>query len=160
METNLLMPQLTSLIADAMKKRDKVRLEALKMIKATFTEAQKSENVERDENGEPIIDVAKETKILQKMVKQAENAIDQFIKGGRNDLADAEKLQLEIIKEFLPKEASDEDVKKCTMEVCNRLVSEGKEVSMKSMRDVMAEVQKQIPTASGKVISEVVKNWK
>ena len=151
MEQKLLIEKIDAFIADAMKAKDKNRLETLKLIKATLVKAQK-DGVALSE--------AIEGKLLQKMVKQSEDAIEQFVKGGRTDLADIEKAQLEIIKEFAPKEVSEEEIINCTKAICKSFENDGKEVNMKAMREIMAQVQQLYPTANGKTISNVVRFWK
>ena len=151
MKKNLLIENIDSLIAEAMKSKDKVRLETLKLMKASLVKAQKDGTV---------LNEVSEGKIIQKMIKQSEDAIDQFKKGNRNDLAEEEAKQLEVIKEFAPAEVSDEESANCTKAICKSFEDDGNEVTMKSMKDIMAQVQSFYPTASGKIISEVVRNWK
>lgn len=151
MESKLLVNKIDTLIAEAMKAKDKVRLETLKLIKATLVKAQKDGVV---------LDEVSEGKLIQKMIKQSEDAIDQFTKGKRNDLAEAEAAQLEVIKEFAPKEISEEEIIGCTKAICKELEEDGMEINMKAMKTIMAQVQQFYPTANGKIISEVVKNWK
>lgn len=150
MEKKLLIENITPLIAEAMKAKDNVRLETLKLIKASLVKAQK-DGIELNE--------VSEGKIINKMIKQSEDAIDQFTKGGRTDLADAEKAQLMVIKEFAPVEASDDEIIACVKAQCHNLNSEGIVVDMKQMKNIMSIVQGLYPTASGKLISEVVRNW-
>ena len=151
MEKKLLIDSIDSLIAEAMKSKDKVRLESLKLIKTNLVKAQK--------DGIALTE-ASEGKIIQKMIKQSEDSIDQFKKGNRNDLADEESAQLEIIKQFAPEEVSEEEIRNCTKAICKAFEEDGYEVNMKLMKDIMAQVQGFYPTAPGKIISEVVRNWK
>ena len=146
-----LINKIDSLIAEAMKGKEKIRLETLKLIKTALVKAQKDGVV---------LSEATEGKLLQKMVKQSEDAIDQFRKGDRNDLAEEEEKQLNIIKEFAPAEISETELTDFVKGVCKKMEDEGKEISMKLMREIMAETQKVYPTANGKIISDVVKNWK
>lgn len=147
----MLITKIDSLIAEAMKNKDKVRLETLKLIKTTLVKAQK-DGVELTE--------ASEGKLLQKMVKQSEDAIEQFRKGNRVDLAEEETKQLNIVKEFAPQEISDEEIINCTKAICKELENDGTEISVKIMREIMSRVQSFYPGANGKLISEVVRNWK
>lgn len=142
--------QLDSLIADAMKGHDAIRLNALRQIKTTLTKAAK--------DGIELTD-ATEAKLLQKMVKQSEDAISQFKDAHREDLASKELAELAIIKEFAPQEISEEKIVEATKTVCCKLQSEGKTISMALTKTVMEEVRKVYPTAEGKIISSVIRSW-
>ena len=98
---------------------------------------------------------ASELKMLLKMKASIDDSIKQFTEGGRTDLAEKEQKGLEILQEFLPKEASEVDIKTYTNEVIDGL---DHPVSMKDMKNILAEVQKKYPTANGKIVSEVVKS--
>lgn len=139
-----------SKIAEAMKNREMQRLDALRMIKATLVKAEKDGTV---------LTEATESKILQKMVKQSEDAIAQFKSGGRENLAEKESADLEVIKEFAPAEVSDADIEKLANTVCKNLVDSGETITMASMKKVMGIVAETYPTASGKIISQVVRTW-
>jgi uncharacterized protein YqeY len=78
----------------AMKDRDKVRVAAIRLIRDAI---QKTEIDSRKE-----LDDAGIYPVLAKLKKQREESIDAFEKGGRDDLADREKKELEIIREFMP----------------------------------------------------------
>lgn len=150
MENKLLINNIDHLIAEAMKNKDKNRLETLKLIKATLVKAQKDGTT---------LDEVNEGKLIKKMIKQSEDAITQFKQGKREDLAEEEAKQLEVIKEFAPVEASEEEIKVYTNGICQEMNDNGIVVDMKKMKDIMAKVQTVYTSASGKIISEVVKNW-
>ena len=138
------------MIADAMKTRNMGKLEALRMIKATLVKAHK-DGTEMTE--------ANEAKIIQKMVKQTEDAIAQFKAAGREDLAAKETADLEVIKEFAPEEVKDEEIIALATDICKEMENNGTVVNMSVMRPIIAKVQERFPTASGKIISQVVRNW-
>ena len=81
---------------DAMKARDKDRLGALRNIRAGFIEALKLDNADTLSD-DACLDV------LKRLAKQRKDSIDAYGKGGRQDLVDAETLELHVIEEFLPK---------------------------------------------------------
>ena len=83
------MIEINKLIAEAMKSREKERLETLKLIKAQFLIAEKS--------GEPF-DEAKELKILLKMIDQRNESIEQYKKANREDLVKQEESEIKVIK--------------------------------------------------------------
>ena len=139
-----------SMIAEAMKTRDKGKLDSLRMIKSTLVKAEKDGTV---------LTEATEGKIIQKMVKQTEDAIEQFKKAGREDLVAKESADLEVIKQFAPMEVSEDDIIATTVAVCKAYEENGAEVNMSAMKSIMSKVQETYPTASGKIISQVVRNW-
>lgn len=142
----MLKNEIDALIQGAMKNGEEMRLNTLRMIKSAMLVAEKS--------GEEYTE-ASELKMLLKMKASIDDSIKQFIEGGRNDLVEKEQKGLEILQEFLPKEASEDDIKAFTNEVIDGL---DHPVSMKDMKNILAEVQKKYPTANGKIVSEVVKS--
>lgn len=99
---------------------------------------------------------ANEVKILLKMASQREDSIQQYIKGGRNDLAESEKKELDIIKSYTPKQATDEEIAEYTNDIITAyMVSKGEDytLSMKDMKPIMTLVKEKYPNANGKIIS-------
>lgn len=146
------MIDINKLIAEAMKSREKERLETLKLIKAQFLIAEKS--------GEPFND-AVELKILLKMVDQRNESIEQYKKAGREDLVKQEESEIKVIKEFIPEQPTDADIALETERVINELqdINDADwRVSMRDMKAILAKVQEKYPTANGKVVSNVLKN--
>ena len=92
MET--LFDQVSKGIREAMKARDKVRLEALRNIKKVFIEAKTAPGAN------DTLDDATAMKILQKLVKQGEESADIYTKANRPELAEGEMAQVRVIKEF------------------------------------------------------------
>ena len=139
-------------IAEAMKAKDKEKLGTLKLIKTELVKAEK--------NG-VAIDEATEVKILMKMVDQRKESISQYIKGGRNDLAEAEKKEIEIIEQYIPEQPSDEEIKNYTNDAITHYVEQNDadyRISMKDMKAILSMVQEKYPMANGKIISNVLKN--
>lgn len=137
--------QLNSLIAEAMKNKDNDRVNVLRLIK--------SELVKKEKEGKELNEQI-ETNVLMKMVSQREDSIAQFTKANRMDLVENETKELNIIKEFAPKQVSDEDI----IAETEKVISVMGTVTMKDMKNILAEVQKVYPTANGKIISQVVKS--
>ena len=86
-------------LKSAMKAKQKERTGALRMIRAGIIEAQKAGK------GEVTDEVV--VAMLRKMVKQRKDAAEQYVKGGRQDLADSELAEIVVIDEFLPKLADE-----------------------------------------------------
>ena len=138
-------------IAAAMKSRETERLGTLKLIKAELVKAEK--------NGAKMDD-ATEAKILLKMVEQRKDSIEQYIKGGRNDLAEAEQKEIDVIKEFIPDMPTEEEIEKYTYEAIDKYIAQNDsdyKISMKDTKAIMSMVQEKYPTANGKIVSKVLK---
>ena len=129
----------------SMKDGDKFRTTVLRMILA---EIQKIEIEEKSD-----LDELQITSILEKMIKQRNDAIAQFEQAKRQELADKEKQEIEIIKEFLPEQMYDE-----ISELVSKIVSEVGAQDMKDMGKVMGSLK---PLIAGKadagVVSQLVK---
>jgi uncharacterized protein YqeY len=139
-------------IADAMKKREREKLDTLKLIKAELVKAEKDGIT---------LDDAKETKILIKMVEQRKDSISQYIKGGRNDLAEAEQKEIDVINEFIPEQPTDEDIEKYTNDAITHYIEQNDSdylISMKDMKAILSMVQEKCPMANGKIVSKVLKD--
>jgi hypothetical protein len=130
----------------SMKDGDKFRTTVLRMILA---EIQKIEIDEKSDLNELQI-----TSILEKMIKQRNDAIAQFEQAKRQELADKEKQEIEIIREFLPEQMSDDEIS----ELVSKIVSEVGAQDMKDMGKVMGSLK---PLIAGKadagVVSQLVK---
>ena len=139
-------------IAEAMKAKDREKLSTLKLIKAELVKAEKDGIT---------LDDAKEAKILMKMVDQRKESISQYIKGGRNDLAEAEQKEIDVIKEYIPEQPTDDEIEAYTNDAINNYVIEkgdDYQVSMKDMKAILSIVQEKYPMANGKIVSNVLKN--
>ena len=146
------MIEINKYIAEAMKAKDKDKLGTLKLIKAELVKAEKDGVV---------LDDAKEAKILMKMVDQRKESISQYIKGGRNDLAESEQKEIEIIKQYIPEQPSDEEIERYTNDAINAYIEQNDAdymVSMKDMKAILSMVQEKYPMANGKIVSNVLKN--
>ena len=144
----MLREKLNELIKSAMLNHDNVRLEVIRSIKTAFT------NFEKE--GKELTD-ADESKILLKMVSQREDSIEQYNKGVRYDLAEKEQNELNILKEYVPKQPTDEEITNLTKGVIAAFeIQNGRKVEMRDMKTILAEVQKTYPSANGKIVSGVI----
>ena len=91
-----LFEQVSNDIKEAMKARDKVRLDTLRNIKKVFLEAKTAPGAN------DLLEDADTLKILQKLAKQGREAAATFVQQGRQDLADEELAQVRVIDEYLP----------------------------------------------------------
>jgi hypothetical protein len=85
----------------AMKAKQELRLSVLRMMKAALVN-------KRVELGKPVED-AEAIAVLRILVKQRRESVEQFRKGGRNDLADKEEAEIKIVEPYLPAAASEEE---------------------------------------------------
>lgn len=132
----------------AMKEKNTTALTALRAVKSAILLA----NTESDAAGE--LTEEQELKILQKQVKQRKDSAAIYIEQGREDLAQPELLEAEVISQFLPEALSDEAIEKVVLDTINKVGAEG----MKDMGKVMGLVSKELAgKADGKTISNIVK---
>ena len=146
----MLYKEIDKYIANAMKERNTDTLNALKLIKAELVKAEK--------DGIKLDDIS-ETKILLKMVSQREDSIRQYIDGNRKDLADNEQKEIDVIKQFIPEQPSDEDIENYTRATITAYVlskAECHKLSRKDMKPIMSIVQEKYPSANGKIISKIL----
>ena len=99
-----LFDQISEDIKSAMKARDKVRLETLRNIKKVFLEAKTAPGA-----NDTLAD-ADALKIISKLAKQGKETAATYTQAGRQDLADAELAQVEVLESYLPKQLSQEEI--------------------------------------------------
>lgn len=144
----MLFDQISNDIKEAMKARDKVRLEALRNIKKVFIEAKTAPGA-----NDTLAD-AQALKILQKLAKQGHDSADLYTSQNRPDLAEEEMAQVNVIESYLPKQMSEEEIEAVVKEIIAQTGAQ----SMKEMGKVMGIASKQLAgKADGKKISEIVK---
>lgn len=137
-------------IKNAMKAKDKATLRTLRSLKSVIMLAETAEG--RDPNA-PLTE-AEEMKILTKQAKQRRDSMEQYLQNGRDELAQIEKEELEIIEQFLPKQLSEAEIKS---EV-EKIIADTGASGMKDMGKVMGIASKKMAgRADGKVISGVVR---
>jgi uncharacterized protein YqeY len=117
-------------VKSAMKAGDKDRLKVLRLITAAIKQVEVDERKVLDDDASVL-------SILNKMVKQRRDSITQFEQGGRQDLADIEESEIEIIAAYLPEQLSDEALDK----LVDDAVSASGAVSIRDMGKVMGIVK-------------------
>lgn len=130
----------------AAKNRDAVRLSTLRMIKAAI------HNKEIDLRRE--LTDGEVFQVLGSLVKQRKDAIEQFEKGGRMDLADKEREELSIIQSFMPAQMSETELREAIEKAISETGAKGPKDMGKVMKVLMPIVSGR---ADGKVVSEMVK---
>lgn len=134
-----------------MKQKEKDRLRVLRSLKAKLLEREISER----KDGEGSLNDEQATEVLMKAAKQRKESIDQFEKGGRDDLAEKEKEELEVIESYLPEMLSEEEIRDVVREIIDDVGAD----SMADMGPVMGRVMPQLKgKAEGALVSKVVKD--
>jgi uncharacterized protein len=130
----------------AMKSNDKLRLSTIRMIRSAL----KNREIELRKKlaDEEIV------KVIQGMVRKGEESIVQFEAGGRNDLVEKEKQEMEILKSFLPQAMTREEI----LQVIDQSIQETQASSLKDLGRVMKSVMPKIEgKADGKLVNQLVK---
>ena len=142
--------KITTALKEAMKSKNKMALTALRAVKSAILlhKTQKSSDGGLSDEDE--------MKILQKLVKQRKDSAAMYTGQGRNDLADPELKEAELIQQFLPKALSEDEVKEVIKSIIHEIGAEG----MKDMGKVMGmSTKKLMGKADGKMISTIVRGF-
>ena len=136
-------------MVEAMRSRDELRLSTLRMVKSALS-------YKEVEKRSPLDD--KETQqILSTLIKRRRDSIEQFTKGGRQELADKEAAEIKMIEHYLPKAMGEEQI----AEAVKATIAEMGSPTMKDMgtvmKNVMAKLQATGARVEGKTVSELVK---
>ena len=142
--------KITNALKEAMKNKNQTALTALRAVKSAIMlhKTQKSSVGELSHEDE--------LKILQKLVKQRKDSADIYNDQGRNDLADLEIKEADLIQQYLPKALSQDEVKEIVKSIIDETGAEG----MKDMGKVMGiSTKKLMGKADGKTISSIVREF-
>ncbi len=140
-----LLDQLLGDIKTAMKSREKDKLSALRFLHAEI------KNVEINERRELTDDDV--LNVIGRMVKQRQDAIEQFQKGGRDDLVAQETFQLDVYRTYQPAQLSEDEIAELVEQAIVATGASGK----KDMGNVMKAVMPQVKgRAEGKVVNAIV----
>jgi len=132
---------------EAMKAKDTLKSSVLSFLRADMMNLAIAKKKAKLDDSEAV-------SIIKKQIKQRQDSIEQFSKGGRVEMAEKEKKELEILKTYLPAELPAEEIKKIIEEA---VISTGAQ-DMKDMGRVMKEVQVKVAgQADGKLVSDLVR---
>ena len=139
--------RIISELTAAMKAKDAARTSTLRMLKAAIV------NRQIEKGGE--LDDEELMKLLRSQVKQRRDSVEQYEKGGRQDLADKELSEIAVIEGYLPQAASQEEIDQAVAAA----IAETGAASMKEMGAVMKAVMPRLAgkNADGRAVSETVK---
>ena len=134
-------------IVMAMKAKEELRLSVLRMIKAALQLKEVEKMRKLDEN--------ESIQLLQTLVKQRKESIEQFAKGGRQDLVEKESAELKILESYLPAGASEAEM---TAAIAKAIAQTGAN-SMKQMGNVVKAAKEALTgkTVDGKALSDRVR---
>jgi uncharacterized protein YqeY len=130
----------------AMKSNDKLRLSTIRMIRSALKN--KEIELRKKLEDEDVV------KVIQAMVRKGEESVEQFQIGGRMNLVEKEKKEIEILKSFLPQPLSQEEI----LKIIDQSIQETQASSLKDIGKVMKSVMPKIGgKADGKLINQLVK---
>ena len=129
---------------EAMKSGDKLRLSAIRMIRSAVKN--REIEVRKTLDDEDIF------KVIQGMVRKGEESVEQFQTGGRMDLVEKEKKEIEILKSYLPQPLSQEEV----LKMIDEAIQETQASSLKDLGKVMKAV---MPKLGGKADGKLINQW-
>ena len=132
----------------AMKTREALRLSVLRMTKTAF-------KLKQVELSRPLDD-PEATAVLRTLVKQRRDSVEQFRKGGREDLASKEEAEIEILQGYLPAAASDEEIDAAVVAAIGETGAAGAKDMGKVMKAAMARLAGK--NAEGKRVSEIAQS--
>ena len=131
---------------DAMRQKDSLKLSVLRMAIAAVRNTEIVKKVKKLEENDVL-------QVLQKMIKEHRESIAQFEKGGRMDLVDKEKKELEVLQRYVPKEMSEEELASIVKTAVQESGFTSKADAGKVMKVVMEKVKGK---ADGKIVNKIV----
>jgi len=136
-------------MVEAMRGRDELRLSTLRMVKAAL------KNKEVDKRSP--LDESEAQQVLVTLIKQRRDSIEQFQKGGRQELADKEAKEIKLIEAYLPKAMGEEEIAAAVKATITEMGSPTMKDMGTVMKTVMAKLQAGGARVEGKTLSEIVK---
>lgn len=131
----------------AMKTKDAVKVSTLSFLRAAMQNLAIEKRKEKLEDADVVT-------VIKKQIKQRQDSVEQFKKGNRADLVAKEEKELEVLKAYLPKELSQDEVKKIIEETVSSTGASGPKDMGKVIKEVMAKTGGQ---ADGKLVSDLVR---
>ena len=144
-----LVDQIQKDIVAAMKSKDEARLSTLRMVKSAL----QLKSVEK--MGQ--LDDKEAQAVLNTLIKQRKESVEQFTKGGRQEMADKEAAEIAVIESYLPEAASEADIAAGVKAVIAEMGSPTMKEMGTVMKNAMAKFAASGMRVDGKVVSEMVK---
>ena len=144
-----LVERITQDLTAAMKAQDAARTSTLRMAKAALM------NKQIDKHG--ALDDAEATRVLQGLVKQREDAAEQYAKAGRPELAEKERAEMALLKLYLPAEVTDGEIAAAVEQAVAETGATSPKDMGKVMKAALAALAAGGKSADGKRVNEAVK---
>jgi hypothetical protein len=129
----MLRDDINNAVKEAMKAKNERKVSTLRMVNSTI----KNADIEARGQGKPPLSDGDLLGVLQKMIKQRQEAVELYDKGGRAELATQEREEIAIISSYLPKQMSEDDVKQAISSV----ITETNAVGIKDMGKVIGALK-------------------
>src|ERR1700745_3237318 len=142
-----LLNDVTAAIADAMRKQDSARLVPLRMLKAAFM----NKSIEKGHE----LDDTEARQVVSSLVKQRKDSIEQFTKGGRQDLADKEAAEIRVLEAYLPPAADPAVIDQAIPDAITETGASSPKDMGRVMKAAMARLAGQ--SVDGKAVNERVR---
>jgi uncharacterized protein YqeY len=148
-------------VKKAMQEKDALRVSVLRMLRAAIFNKEKEKRAKlskTEEKLEKLDELSKLTdeetnEVISSEVKKRKESIEQYEKGNRQDLADQEKKELEILMKYLPEQMSEEEIRKLVKEKIEEMGASGPKDTGKVMGAVMPQLKGK---ADGNVVNKIV----
>lgn len=142
-----LVDDVSAAIADAMRKQDSARLSALRMLKAAL--------MNREVEKARPLDDAESRQVVSSLVKQRRDSIEQFMKGGRQDLVDKETAEIAVLESYLPPAADPAVVERAIDAAITETAASTPKDLGRVMKAAMAKLAGQ--NVDGKAVNELAR---
>lgn len=133
-------------LKSSMKNKDAIKKSVITLIRSSIKQYEVDNRVELGDD--EIVD------LIAKQLKQTRDSREEFAKAGRDDLVSKAEAEIEVLKEYLPQQLSEEELN----EIVISTISEVGATSMKDMKKIMTSIMPKVKgRADGKLINELVK---
>lgn len=133
-------------LKSSMKNKDAIKKSVITLIRSSIKQYEVDNRVELGDD--EIVD------LIAKQLKQTRDSREEFVKAGRDDLVSKAEAEIEVLKEYLPQQLSEEELN----EIVISTISEVGATSMKDMKKIMTSIMPKVKgRADGKLINELVK---
>jgi uncharacterized protein YqeY len=142
-----LIDEVSAAIFDAMRKQEPARLSALRMLKAALM----NREVEKKRG----LDEGESRQVVSALVKQRKDSIEQFVNGGRQDLADREAAEIVVLEAYLPPALDPAVLERAVLDAITETGASSPKDMGRVMKAVMAKLTGQV--VDGKAVNELVR---
>jgi len=157
----MLIEKIEQNIKKALQEKDELKSLVLRGVKAAMHNKEIEKRTKLSKEQKDINELEKQSKLTEEEIievvsseaKKRREAIEEFKKGGRNEMADKEKKELEILKEYLPEQMSEENVEEEAKKAVEEIGAEGPQDTGKVMSILMPKLKGK---ADGAVVSKIV----